>query len=148
MKRVLRFASAPLGDQARLLVAGGLLLLLPIWVRIAPFSRARDLLVRVGQAAAGIIPGTPTAARIVAAVEIADEFLPWSRSCLVRSLTAETLLHCYGLSPEHRIGVKKQPDGDVMAHSWLEFNGEVVIGDLDELADYDPLPALDRISKP
>lgn len=142
------FLSYPIGDQARLLVAAGLLIVLSRILDLAPFERVRRLLLWLSESGSAIVPGDPTPARVVGAVELADRALPGTYTCLERSLTTEVLLRLYAFTPQHRIGVKKASDGSVKAHSWLEFDGDIVIGDLDNLSQYEPLPPLNRGENP
>jgi hypothetical protein len=97
----------------------------------------------ISKRAVRIVPGTPTHIRVVSAVKLADHHLPGSRKCLTRSSTAEVLLLLYGFAPEHRIGVAKEGDGEISAHSWLKLDDEVIIGELDDHARFDPLPSLE-----
>ncbi|AEH38931.1 lasso peptide biosynthesis B2 protein [Halopiger xanaduensis] len=144
MGRTPSFLSYSVGDQVRVLAAVALLLSLPPVLVVIRFERVRRFLLRASDVAAVAIPGDPTPARIVSATEAADRQLPGSRTCLVRSLTTETLLRLYAFTPDHRIGVTKGSDGAVKAHSWLEFDGEILIGDLEDLSQYEPLPPLNR----
>lgn len=143
MNRLLKFLSARIGDQCRLLLAGFLLLLLPVVFSIGSFVQVRQRMMWISKWAARIVPGTPTYIRVVSAVKLADHHLPGSRKCLIRSSTAEVLLLLYEFTPEHRIGVAKEEDGEISAHSWLELDGDVIIGELDDLARFDPLPSLE-----
>ncbi len=90
------------------------------------------------------IPGSPTPVELASLVESADWYLPGSRTCLVRSLTAETLLRLYGYSPVHQIGVKKDTTDELEAHSWIEYEDDILLGDLEDLSAYSRLPPLDR----
>ncbi len=143
MGRIFSFLSTRLGDQFRLLFAAALLVLLPILFQVGTFARIRRRLVRLSERVARFVPGTPTHTRVVSAVEVADRHLPGDRKCLTRSSAAEVFLCLYGFAPDHRIGVTKEDDGEIAAHSWLELDNEVIIGDLNDLARFDPLPSLD-----
>lgn len=145
MGRISTFLSANPGDQFRLLLAAALLYLLPVVFSVASFVRAQRGLVWLSEGLARVIPGTPTHLRVVSVVEVADQQLPGERTCLMRSSTAEVLLCLYGFTPDHRIGVTKEENGDIAAHSWLELDGDVIIGELDDLARFDPLPSLDAV---
>lgn len=136
-----RFRALSVGDYPRLATAVALLLVIDLAVVVLPFARFRNGLVRAASTLGAVVPGTPSATRIVWAVEVADAKLPGERTCLVRSLTAEVLLLLYDIRPSHRIGV--HPDDGLEAHSWLELDGDVVIGDLEDLSRYEPLPPLD-----
>lgn len=148
MRRLATFLSYPFGTQARLLAAAALLVSLAVGIVVAPFARVRDALLWLADRAAAVVPGDPKPGRVVAAVEVADGELPGERTCLVRSLTAETLLRLYGHAPEHRIGVDPDAEGGMKAHSWLEYGGEILIGDLEDLSRYEPLPPLDGGNDP
>lgn len=91
---------------------------------------------------ASYIPGSPSPERVTWAVDAADRTVPGERTCLVRSLTAETILCLYEYKPVHRIGVDRSNDGEVKAHSWIEYDDEVLIGELENLSDFQPLPPL------
>ncbi|MDS0300234.1 lasso peptide biosynthesis B2 protein [Halogeometricum sp. S1BR25-6] len=141
MSKLSTFLSYRTGDQIRLLSAVGLLLSLPTVVSTAQFARTRTRLLWMSERVGRLVPGNPTPERIVQTIEVVDRALPGERTCLVRSLTAETLLRLYDYRPIHRIGVEKESD-QVKAHSWLEHQGEILIGDLDDLSRYEALPPL------
>lgn len=127
-------------DYPRLIVAACLLLAVDVALEGCSFARLHGGLVRVGETLDGLVPGNPPLGRVVWAVEAADVRIPGDRTCLVRSLSAEMLVRLYGFEPRHRIGV--DPDDEFAAHSWLEYDGEVVIGDDVDLDRYEPLPPL------
>ena len=136
------FFSSPLGDQVRVVVAAALLVLISVGFGVGSFSRIRWGLLWVSKSLSPVVPGTPTAERVVSAVNAADWYVPGHRTCLMRSLTAETLLRLYEFTPEHRIGVTRDTVDDMKAHSWLELHDTVLIGDLEDLSQYEPLPSL------
>jgi len=143
MKRAVTFLSLSPGDQFRLLLTALLLLIAPAGISVSSFPRIRSVLIRSAALATPVAFGAPAPTRLVWAVSIADHHLPGSRSCLIRSLTSETLLRLYGYTPTHRIGVDPDADGGFIAHSWLEYEGDVLIGDLEQLSQYETLPPLD-----
>lgn len=59
------------------------------------------------------------------AVDRAARGLPFSTSCLERSLALRRLLRGQGLATDLRIGVRRSPDG-LTAHAWLELSGTVL----------------------
>ncbi len=128
------------GDYPRLMTAAALLLTIRVAVVIVTFSKLRRALVRISTA--GAVPGSPTPVRITWAVKAADRKIPGERTCLMRSLTTEVLLTLYGYRPEHRIGVDPT-DTEFQAHSWLEYDGQILIGELEDLSRFTPLPSLD-----
>jgi hypothetical protein len=132
------------GGVCRLLAASGLLLALRVGFVVLSFASTRDRLLWVTTLGARAVPGSPSPERVVWAVEVADRRVPGSRTCLMRSLTAETLLVLYGYDPVHRIGVDTDGESTFLAHSWLEWEGRVIIGDLEDLSKFEPLPPLDE----
>jgi hypothetical protein len=80
----------------------------------------------------------PTIERLAWAVRAAGRFLPGGTNCLVRALATQSLLGQYGYRSDLRIGVRKDSDGGLAAHAWLESSGAVVIGEF-ELEHYVPL---------
>lgn len=136
------FLSSRPGDQARATLAGFVFAVVSVGFAIEAFPRTRRHLLWFCDVVAPAIPGTPTPERIVSTVDFVDRSLLGERTCLMRSLTAEALLRLYGFTPDHRIGVTKETDTEMKAHSWLELDGNVLIGELDDLAKYTPLPSL------
>lgn len=142
VSRLESFLSLGPGDQFRLVTAT--CLLLGIWggVRIIPFNRLRGLLVTVEALSQKLMPGTPAAERLARTVEVADTHVPGERTCLVRSLTVEVLLTAHNYPFTHRIGVDNSPEGEFGAHSWIEYDGEILIGRLEDIDRFEPLPPL------
>jgi hypothetical protein len=65
--------------------------------------------------------------------------LPAANNCLVLALVADTMLQRRGQASEIRIGVRRPASRRVQAHAWVECDGAVVVGALDDLAEYAPL---------
>lgn len=142
--RIRWLATASVGEKGRLVLALTGLLAFPVLLSILSFSRLRLLIVRASSLFARVVPGSPSPEHIIHTVEMADYHLLGGRTCLIRSLTAETLLRLYGYSPDHRIGVKKGKEETITAHSWLEIDGRILIGDVNNLSEFDRLPPLDE----
>jgi hypothetical protein len=64
------------------------------------------------------------------------------RSCLTEALTVQLLFWRRGYPADLRIGVAKQQNGKLIAHAWVESDGKVVIGNIDELSSYVMLPEI------
>ena len=52
-------------------------------------------------------------------VNIAANRTPWESKCLVRALAAKILLRKIGYPNELFLGVKKDAQGNLIAHAWL-----------------------------
>lgn len=133
--------SLAVGDAVRLAAVACLVPVLSVAVSAVSFGRLRTGICRWADRLSRFVPGTPSPARVTWAVTTTDRYLPGERKCLLRSLTTETVLRLYGYDPTHRIGVDRRGEG-IEAHSWLEHEGEILIGDLPDLDRYDPLPPL------
>lgn len=144
MGRITGFLAIPFGDKARILTAITLLIVVRVGVFVVSFDRFRRLLLAPMAPLSRIVPGSPGLTRVVWAVEVADRHLPGHRTCLMRSLTTEALLRLYALTDDidHRIGVDKTADGEFEAHSWIESDGEILIGDVEDFSRFEPLPPL------
>lgn len=139
-----RYLRLPIGDKARILIAVVLLVVNRAGLRTIGFSRLRNVLVSISNVSANVVPGSPTPERIAWCVFVADNYIPSNRTCLMQSLATEVMLRMYGYVPEHRIGVSKGEDESVVAHSWIEYDGEVLVGDHEDISRFNPLPPLDR----
>lgn len=73
------------------------------------------------------------------AINVLSPYLPASVTCLRRAIVAHAMLHRHGYPAELRIGVMKS-DATLAAHAWVEYEGRIVIGNLDDLSQYMPLP--------
>lgn len=137
------FSSLPLGDQLRLLSGAVLLVSFSIAFAVGSFSRIRRYLLYVASRISPVVPGSPAPEQVIAAVTTADRYVPGYRTCLMRSLSAEVLLRLYGVVPVHYIGVDNTTD-EFEAHSWLEYEGRILIGDTVDLSKFETLPPLDE----
>jgi hypothetical protein len=88
--------------------------------------------------------GLPRASvqQIVWAVQTSARYMPGGAKCLAKALTTQNLMRAYGYVSELKIGVTKSPTGQFEAHAWIEYNGQVVIGQLEHLSQFTPLPPL------
>ncbi len=127
--------------RATLLLAGirlGLILL--------PFQRLARVLEHLGRP-----PRSPpeqdreSIDRIVGAVTVMSHYVPGVK-CLERALAAKVLLSARGHPVDLRIGVERGPE-QLEAHAWLEDDGRVVIGNVEDLGRYTRLPVLDLGSR-
>lgn len=105
-----------------------------------PFVRWRKLLERPA-------PGTPrdAAPREVAwAVKVAADYLPGEYKCLPRAYAAHVLLARHGHGSEVRVGVARDAQGKVEAHAWVVCDGQTVIGQVEDMQRFVPLPDFSR----
>lgn len=67
--------------------------------------------------------------------------LPWLSNCLAEALAAQALLARQGLPARLVLGVARAEATPLLAHAWLECDGQVVVGEAGR-ARYVPLPPL------
>lgn len=65
---------------------------------------------------------------IVRAVNSVTRRLKSRRRCLLRALAVQWMLRRAGQPADVRIGAAKTKDGGLMAHAWVEQNGEIIAG--------------------
>ena len=66
--------------------------------------------------------------------------MPGNVKCLARALTTEVLMNRSGYTPELRIGIAQSKTGKLEAHAWIESQGKVLIGQLEDLTRFQILP--------
>lgn len=68
----------------------------------------------------------------------ASQFVPGA-TCLVRSLAGKAVFSMCGYETTLVIGVGKDGAHDILSHAWLEYDGDIVIGNLDDIDQYRPI---------
>jgi hypothetical protein len=131
-----RFRALNARDRALVAEAAGLLLLIRVALSIFPFSTVRRgllALTRVERRSSA-----ESLKRLAWAVTASASHLPIETTCLVRALTCEAMSHRRGWRCDLRFGVQPLPaTANVLsAHSWVEYDGAVILGDVDNLAAY------------
>ena len=89
-----------------------------------------------------MVGSPPSVARVSHLVELAARAVPFTTTCLTKSLVLGWTLARLGMPVRLRVGVARRA-GDLHAHAWLESNGEPIAG-LDAGADYTPLREVAR----
>jgi hypothetical protein len=138
------WALAP--DDRRLVVSAAVLVVLiraGLWV--LPFPTLRRLLGEGRGVAPPRREPSPQISNVPDRIGWAVRAVAGSRpgmTCLVNALAAETLLRRHGYPCEFRIGVTSQArSGVIKAHAWIEYDGRVIVGEIDDLAAYAVLTA-------
>jgi hypothetical protein len=134
----------PAADRRLLAAAATLLGATRVALWLFPFGVVQRVAARLER---GHLSGNadPAAARrVVWAIDVATRYIPASKNCLNRALTAKVLLARHGLSTDLRIGVRRNPEGELKAHAWVEAAGGILIGNLPELSHYAPLQPRER----
>ena len=95
---------------------------------------AREDLIDDGPPEAAV---TTRAQSLAVAVERAARFGGVRPSCLVRSLALQQLLRGEGMPDARvRVGVRRRPDGELMAHAWVTYGAAVLSDPPESVAAY------------
>jgi len=105
-------------------------------LRLLGYRRLRSWLGR--RAPAGAARGAAEPARLAEHVAAVASRMPYTVTCLPRSLTLWWLLRRRGFDPELRLGVRRDGEG-MEAHSWVTLGGAVLDDRPDVEARYRPL---------
>jgi hypothetical protein len=65
----------------------------------------------------------------------ASHYVPGA-TCLVQALAGKVVFSTYGYEPTIVIGVKKDGPNDILSHAWLEYDGQTIIGNLEDIDRY------------
>jgi hypothetical protein len=123
-------------DRRLLAEAGLLLVLTRIGLWLLPYQTLRRVLDRARPS--GREPPREFPNCVSWAVAAVARRLP-GMTCLVQSLTAHALLQRRGYRADLRIGVQARGSNSARpleAHAWVECEGRVVVGEVQDLADY------------
>ena len=143
MKRLRRFFNLPATDKSLLVKAAFTVAAIRVGLWALPFWILRRLLAWMTRETNVRKEGdTNSVDRTVWAVKVAGRHVPRA-TCLTQALAAQVLLARRGCPARLSIGVAKSQEGQLEAHAWVESEGRVLIGGLEGLSRYTPLPSLD-----
>jgi hypothetical protein len=107
-----------------------------------PFKFLMRVFNRLGQLDFWVQKQSISVSKIIYAVNWVSFWMPGHVKCLARALTAQTLMQWYGYPSDLCIGVAKDEANVFEAHAWVEYQGKVVIGYLDNFSRFVRLPSL------
>lgn len=140
--RLRKLAAMPASRRRDLLVALRLLWRARLGLWAKSFARLRKEFQKLERPQATPRGPRPTPDELAWCIEAASRYVP-AATCLVRSLAAQALLRHNGHQSTLRIGVARGPRGALDAHAWVECDGKVVVGEVENLGRYTPLPRLE-----
>lgn len=140
MKKLIKVFQLKAKDRQLLINTYLLLALVRLGLWLLSFQTLRQFLAKINQAS---FPERETTElnQVIWAVDLTSRYQLGGVKCLARALTTQLMLSRRGYSAELRIGVVKQENNQLLAHAWVESNGEVVIGKMNNLADFKPFPS-------
>jgi hypothetical protein len=137
MGKVLKFFQLNSRDRQLIVVVILLLSFVRLGFLLFPFPKLKQILHRFSQQSPS--PNPHNLMALIWAVNVASNLMPGGVKCLARALTMDVLMHRQGYLPDLRLGVLKQTDGQPYFHAWVEYQGQVIIGNLPNLKDFTPL---------
>lgn len=145
MKRLSKLFRLSSHDRRLLVTAAFILTVVKLGLLLLPFQKFRNLIARLLKPSRRLSGKYHTTLEEVTwAVSVASRHIPVTGACLPRALAAHILLTRFGLPADLRIGVRRNKDGTFQAHAWVESLNGVLICDLENLAQFTPLPHLDQ----
>ena len=91
--------------------------------------------------------GRVTPAQVVWAVDAACRWVPGEYKCLPRAYTTHLLLRHHAYPSQVHLGVSRAAEGTMDAHAWVECQGQIVVGQVEDMARFVPLPPLGQSSR-
>jgi hypothetical protein len=129
-------------QRRRVCEAAGLMLVIWCGLHVVRYSMLRTLLRRYAAAMPAASEADARADVVLSirrAVGGVARRLPFAGSCLVQALTADALLRRHCIESRLVIGVRRTQTSSIEAHAWVDSDGDIVVGDIDSLADFSDL---------
>jgi hypothetical protein len=142
MRQIRRFVSLTSRERQLFLHALALLSLIRLGLWRLSFHDLRCRLARLPLNSSRQSTSPVAIKTIVWAVEAASRLQPGGVKCLAQALATQYLLALNGYVAHLRIGVAKEASGKLEAHAWVEYQGKVIIGGIQDLSTFTPLPVL------
>jgi hypothetical protein len=139
LRKVLRLSRY---ESILLLVTFSLLFVVRLGLFLLPFQTLVRLLGIVSKIPVQIYQETEVPSKIVRAVDMSSFYMFGNVKCLARALTTQTLLKWHGYAPDFKLGVTRSDSGQLEAHAWVEYEGEVIVGDLYNLDGFVPFASI------
>jgi hypothetical protein len=140
LRKFLRLSPA---DRWLLVKSAFWLGLVVLGLRAVPFRTLRRGLAKVAHRPTPLNQiGRPEAGRLAWAVALASRYVP-AASCLPQALVTHLLLTRQGYPAHLYIGVAKDELGQLQAHAWIESQGRILIGAVEDLSRFNPLPPVE-----
>jgi len=104
------------------------LMIIHISLRLFSFSRVYHSMRRFQRVLAWTFLGPLNDEEICWVINYAGKKWFGDEGCLTQALLGETLLTQAGIQARLIIGVRRMPDGSILAHAWVESDYQILIG--------------------
>lgn len=146
MKYLYKFLDLPRSDKYLLIKVTLLLGAIRIALLLFRFSTVQEILARMSEQSriTRVEGGLNYQKRVVWAVKAAGRRLLGDKSCLPQALAVHALFQQAGKTTVLHIGVAKDTEDQLLAHAWVEFDGEIIIGGRFSRMVYKPLQPIEN----
>jgi hypothetical protein len=127
-RAIQKFSQLPFTDEVLLVQTGFCLLVIQAGLTLFTFPRIYRWMKHTLRSPRHRINSAYTSGDICWAVTRMGRFLYGDEGCLVQAILGEWWLTKLGVSAKFCIGVNRKPDGGLLAHAWVESDGQVLIG--------------------
>ena len=142
MGRITKLIRLPFADKRLLAQSVLALASMRLGLSLLRFETLRRAIDRLSKIEPGETRRQPRLVRkVIWSINVVSTYLPF-RNCLNRALAVQLLLARRGQPVDLSIGVRRSTEGEFKAHAWIEYNGHVVLGHVEELSELTPLPRL------
>ena len=139
MRRFRRFLSWQPSDRWLIIKVYFLLVAIKLGLDVLSFYDLRKLMTRWTIPGLNPVNDPLEIRRVVEAVEIASRHTPGKSTCLVKALAGHLMLARRNIPVELYIGVRQGKTGQLDAHAWVSHQGQVIIGEMEDLDGYVPM---------
>lgn len=139
MQQIRKFFKLQPSDQWLLIKVYFLLMTIKIGLNVLSFHDLRRLINRWTIPVSTPVDDPFEMHKVVKAIEIGSRYTPGRSTCLVKALTGHILLTRRNIPVDLYIGVRRESKGELGAHAWVSNQGQVIIGDMENLDVYVPL---------
>ena len=149
MVTLTRYFQLSISKQLLLIESVQIMILIRIGLRLLPYKTMNRLLKRFDREI-GLNQKTNNNRQddIIWAISKTGEKLYGENTCLPLALAGQLHLNLHGFPARTQLGVTKTDEGMIIAHAWVECNGEVLIGGPEhEIKKYIILSEMDKNTK-
>jgi hypothetical protein len=143
VSKLYQFVTLPGRVQWLYLNAALWLIAVKIGLHLLPFNRLRGWLARPGQPNEKPVTIEEMHEIVLAIKRVGRVLAPLRINCLPQALVGHRLLRHQGFEVRLKIGVLKNHGDQISAHAWLEYQGQVILGDLKGLEQFAVFPSLE-----
>ncbi len=145
MAKILKFIRLSYPERVVFFKAACLIVLVRLGFLMFSFKSVLNLIERIKFEGSGVTDTKRIDAdRIAWSVVATSRYIPFTK-CLAQALVTQILFARYGYTSQLRIGVAKDGRERLKAHAWVESQGKIVIGNVQDLSRFKALPTLEAI---